>query len=273
MSLPLARQRDARIAGIRSEATLEAVHRRRSHLFLVMVIVLLALCVATAIAPMGDGRGPLDPAILRVGMILLSATFVIYAVEKERALRRLEATLVEDQRQLAVLVRETDQLHRLINAGQALTATLELERVVDLALAAAMRTFEAPGGAVFLDRGDLVLQAAHGQRQSQELLTRQAREVATRHAPSLLPGRRPEDPVGMAAPLVHDGTLVGVLVLDGDATTDFGEGDLDTLETFARHAAAAIANARLYRAEKVANDQFAGLRDVQHEFRWLSTAG
>lgn len=275
MAMPATLERDARVAGIRSETTLEAVHRRRSHLFLVMLIVLVALCVATAIAPMGGSQGgPVDPAVLRLGMILLSATFVVYAIEKERALRRLEAALFEDQRHMEALERETEQLHRLVSAGHALTATLELDRVVDLALAAAMRIFDAPGGAVFLDRGDLIVQAVHGPEHPVDLTDRQARAVAERRTPAVVPGPRPDSPAGMAAPLVHEGDLVGVLVLRGGPSTDFQEADLRTLDAFARNAAAAIANARLYRAEKTANEQFAGLRDdAEREFRWLNAAG
>jgi transcriptional regulator with GAF, ATPase, and Fis domain len=270
LATPDALTRDARIAGIRSEASLAAVHRRRSHLFFVMLLVLVALCVATATAPMGPSRGPVDPQTLRVGIILLSATFVIYAIEKERALRRLEAALFEDERHLEALARETDQLHRLVTAGHSLNVSLELDRVVDLGLAAAMRIFEAPGGAIFLDRGDLVVQAVQGHRPRLDLAEVHAREVADRRTPALVPAAEPDGSVGMAAPLIHEGNLVGVLVLHGDEKTNFGAGDLRTLEAFARHAAAAVANARLYRAEKTVNEQFTGLHDAEAEFRWLN---
>lgn len=270
---PPAFERDARIAGIHADATLDAVHRRRSQLFLVMLIVLVALCVATAIAPFGGGRGPVDPGILRIGMVVLSTTFVVYAVEKERALRRLERALVADQQRLAVLETETDRLHRLVNAGHAMSATLELDRVVDLALAAALRLFDSPGGAVFLDRGDLVVQAVHGDRHRLDLAAGRARAVHATRTATLIPGSGPGTPAGLAAPLINDGEVVGVLVLDANDGTRFDDGDLRVAEAFARHAAAAVANARLYRAEKAVNEHFTGLHDAEREFRWLSAAG
>lgn len=277
-------ERDAQIAGIGGERSLHAVQRRRSQLFVVMVMVLVALCVATAITPTGNESGPVDPGVLRLGLILVSASFVIYAIEKERALRRLEAALAEDELALEALGLETERLHRLVNAGHALSASLELDRVVDLSLTSALRLFDAPSGAVFLDRGDLVIQAAKGERQRLDLADRRAREVAATFRPALFPpalfptdepGEPAEpggrgDPAGMAAPLLHDGDLLGVLVVHGDGETGFSNSDLKVLAAFARAAAAAIANARLFRAEQTVNEQFAGLRhDLQAEFDWL----
>ena len=270
---PLRVMRDARIAGIRTDATLQAVHRRRSHLFFVMLVVLVGLCVATATAPFDPARGPVDARVLRFGMIGLSFAFVIYAVEKERALRRLESVLIQGERNLAAMTREAEQLQRLINAGHALNATLELERVIDLALAAAMRIFDAPGGAVFLDRGDLVLQAIRGDRHRLDLADQHARSAVASRTPVLVAGSEPDSPQGMAAPMIHDQTVVGALVIYGDETTGFDANHLRLFEAFARHAAAALANARLYRAEKTANEQFTGLNDIQREFSWLSSAG
>lgn len=267
------RHQDARIAGIRREPSLDAVHRRRSHLFSIMLLVLLALCVATAVAPMGPTSAPVSPSTLRLGLIVLSATFVVYAVEKERALHRLEAALVEEQRRREHLGEEIDRLQMLINAGHAVTATLELDRVVDLALAGALRLFNAPAGAVFLDRGDLVIQAFQGERNRLDLADEHARAVAEAGQAALVPGVRAEDSPGMAAPLAHEEGVVGVLYVQGGDGTEFSSIDLDVLDAFARHAGAAIANARRFRAERTTNEQFAGLRDAQREFRWLATTG
>jgi len=79
-------------------------------------------------------------------------------------------------------------------------------------------------------------------------------------------------PEGMAAPLLHDGVLLGVIVVNGDEGTSFTDVDVDTLDAFGRHVAGAIANARLYRAERTTNQQFAGLHDAKQEFSWLAAA-
>lgn len=273
MTAALSVLRDARIAGIRDEASLAAVRRRRSHLGLALLIVLVSLCVATALAPLGPAGGAtVDPGALRLGMVGLSAIFVAYAIEKERALSRLQDALVSEQEQNHSIAAEAEQLHRLLSAGHAVTATLELDRVVDLSLAASLRLFDAPGGAVFLDRGDLVLHAVRGDERRLDVSERSARSVAASRLPELVPGPNPGSPVGMAAPLLHDEALLGVILVSGGDTRAFGPTDLETLAAFARHVAAALVNARLYRAAKTTSEHFSGLRDAEQEFSWLAPA-
>ncbi|HLG00448.1 MAG TPA: GAF domain-containing protein [Acidimicrobiia bacterium] len=261
--------RDARVAGIRSEATLAAVQRRRIDLFSVLLIALVALCVATAIAPAGFGGAPVDAGILRIGLVALSATFVLYALEKERALRRLEAALRDESRRREVVEAESDRLHGMVSIGHAISASLELDRVVDLSLSAAVRMFGADGGAVFLDRGDLVVQAVHGTPSRLDLIEAHAREVAAAGEAGLF-GDGAE---GMASPLIHEGTLVGVLVVHGNEEQSFQDADVAMLREFSRTVASAITNARLFRAEQVTNQNFTGLHDARDEFNWLTAIG
>lgn len=261
--------RDARVAGIRSGATLAAVKRRRIDLFSVLLVALVALCVATALAPAGFGGAPVDPGVLRIGLVALSATFILYAMEKERALRRLEVALGEESRRRQIVEAESDRLHGMVSIGHAISASLELDRVVDLSLSAAVRMFGADGGAVFLDRGDLVVQAVHGAPSRLDVIESQAREVAGSDQARLL-GDGAE---AMASPLIHEGTLVGVLVVQAKAGQPLTDADVEMLQEFSRTVASAITNARLFRAEQVTNQNFTGLRDARDEFTWLTAIG
>lgn len=276
--------RDARLAGIPTdvddETHLSAVARSRSHLTFALVTVAVGLALGTVLSSLRiDGNALIDPGILRVGLVGLSVVFLAYAVEKERALRRLEGVLHAEQARHDAMTRETRRLHALVNAGQALTASLELERVVELALEGATNIFDAPAGVVFLDRGDLVIQAATEGSRRQDLADEWARNVAETRQPALFAARDGHGeheidtsaPAGMAAPLLHDGCLVGVLVLEADEDSPgYRAADLEILSRFAANAAAAIRHARALRAERATNERFAGLNDVKAEFGWLS---
>lgn len=283
--------RDAKLAGIRladDETHLSAVARSRSHLAFVMVAVVTGLALGTVLSSLRiDGDALIDPGILRLGLVALSIVFLGYAIEKERALRRLEGVLQAEAARRDTMMRETQRLHALINAGQALTASLELEGVVELALDGATNIFDAPAGAVFLDRGDLIIEAATKGSRRLDLADQRARNVAETGQPALFPARGPardrapdgksdheigtSTPAGMAAPLLHDGYLVGVLVLEADEDSPgYGAADLEILSRFAAHAAAAIRHARAFRAERATNERFAELSNVKAEFGWLS---
>lgn len=259
--------RDARIAGI-ADTTLEAVQRRRSHLFLALLITSLGLALATVLAPLGASEStPVNPGLLRLGLVGVSLTFLVYAVEKERALRRLERALHREHARQHQLIRETERLHRLVAAGHTMSASLDLDQVVDLALDGALSLFDASSGAVFLDRGDLTLQAVRGEPRRLDIAEQRARTVTETRTPALLAADDTGTPAGIAAPLLHNEQLVGVLVVDGPR---FDDADLGVIATFAAHMATAIANARAYRAERAVNEQFGELHNVRNEFGWLT---
>lgn len=277
--------RDAKLAGIRladadDGTKLSALARSRSHLAFALVAVVVGLALGTVLSSLRiDGDALIDPSILRIGLVGISVVFLVYAVEKERALRRLEGVLHAEQARHDAMTRETQRLHALINAGQAVTSSLELERVVELALDGATNIFDTPAGAVFLDRGDLIIQAATEGSRRLDLADQRAHNVAETREAALFPARggRGEHeidtstPAGMAAPLLHDGYLVGVLVLEADENSPgYGTADLEVLSRFAANVAAAIRHARALRAERATNERFGELSNVKAEFGWLS---
>jgi GAF domain-containing protein len=66
----------------------------------------------------------------------------------------------------------------------------------------------------------------------------------------------------MSLPLVHRDEVVGVLNVNAAADYAFTEYDLRAVAVFAEQAAAAIANARLYEAERA---HVAELIELRHE--------
>ncbi|MEX2147017.1 MAG: GAF domain-containing protein, partial [Candidatus Rokuibacteriota bacterium] len=65
-----------------------------------------------------------------------------------------------------------------------------------------------------------------------------------------------------AAPIIHQDSLLGVLMLLGPRPFDFGADDLGLLQSFSEQAAAAIRNARLYEEARAYADRLRALEEV-----------
>lgn len=266
-------QRAARIAGIRRRADLESIERRRLQLWAVTagLLVTVSLAVAvTAIVPEFPHESLVPTGLLEGSMVALSLGFSGYVFEKERALRGLTRVLIDERVMLDQLGRQVRQLDSLVRAGQAVSASLELERVVDLSLEGALQLLDADTGAILLvGEEDLELQAVRGE-DPMAFARREADSVAASGEPRYVDG--PGDSVhrGLSVPLVHDGRLLGVLNVFGGEGRELGDLELSGLVTFAEHAAAAIANALLYEEERATSTRFRRLESAREEFAWLA---
>lgn len=101
--------RAARIAGLHGfeTPTLEAIERRRLHLWILTIVLLLSLAAAVALLATGAVSLPrwLAPLAAQVGLLVLTALFCLYALEKELSLRRSRvAEGIEHEEQLAGLL-------------------------------------------------------------------------------------------------------------------------------------------------------------------------
>jgi len=275
-------QRHARLAGLRGAASLEAVERRRFQLWAVMSACLVALSLLVAVTSLWPHTGAyavIPPHVLQLGMVALSLGFSVYVLEKERSLRRVSDLLVEERVRHAELARETRRLQDLVAAGRAMSATLEMERVVELVLDHALRLFDAHSGSVLLmgPEGRLRVEAARGTAEREgHPMEAMAREVArTREAVLAGAGVDGRDEQrgagrGMSVPLTADRRLVGVLNIHAGPDRDFGDLDLSVLEAFGEHAATAIGNAARFEEERAASHRYEQLEAVRQEFRWLA---
>jgi diguanylate cyclase (GGDEF)-like protein len=254
---------EAQIVGLKNldVPTLEDVDRRRLHLWIVMIVIVLAVAlgmVGVAMFEENHGRS----SLLTFGVLGLVAGFCAYSIEKELHLRRLTKVLVEERVLVTALASRLEELSVLLDAGQAMNSVLELEEVLRRILDNALDLLGASDGSVLLNDDDAdVLRAVcvRGNDAARDAIVPFGTGIAGRVAETQeslliqgeLDGDRAQHPhSAMSVPLVHRGELLGVLNVNAADGRTFDEYDLRALSLFGEHAASAIANARLYEQER-----------------------
>ncbi|MCL7926467.1 MAG: GAF domain-containing protein [marine benthic group bacterium] len=174
-------------------------------------------------------------------------------------------------RLLAAAQRRADEEEALRATMSDLSSQLELSTLLQSVLERAVGLLGVSHGelAIFEPSSqDLVVVAGHNVGEKETIGTRMAigegamGHVARTHEPLVIPNYREWDGRSeqyeqvefvsvMVAPLLIGGRLVGALAfMDKDPDRVFGDEDLRLLNLFARHAAIAIDNARLFTAER-----------------------
>ena len=194
--------------------------------------------------------------------------------------------MLTDERVLtAALTNRLHEVSLLLDAGRAMNQLLELPELLETVLRSACELLDANGGSMMLVEGDeLVTLCVRGREEAVGARLRLgegvAGHVALRREPVLIEGhvdpkefpgladREPYVESAMSLPLVHRDEVVGVLNVNAAADYAFTEYDLRAVAVFAEQAAAAIANARLYEAERA---HVAELIELRH--RQLGEAG
>ncbi len=279
-------RREARIAGLHREPSLNAIKSRRFQLSFVAVGVVVALLLVTVFA---SGLAPdndivLSPGALRVGLLALAVGFTIYAIEKEVHLRRL-AGLLEDE--FAINTALSQSLHQysaLVAAGKVVNSVLELEDVLDVILENALDMLDGDRGSIMLLEGSDQLRAVavRGHEGAKGAVVKVGEsisgQVAQSREPLILAGEADEERFpghhkresapwsAMCVPLENRGELLGVLNVSRSEGGDYEEYDLQTLSLFGEPAAAAIANGRLYESERAHVAELLELDRMKSEF-------
>ena len=261
-------EQEARIVGIRDFATptLEAVDRRRSQLWTVAFAGLVCLAAAVALLTSGAGHhlGFANRLGFRIGTVVLVIGLAAYVMEKERHLRRLAKLLVDERVLGAALSNRLKELAMLYEAGKAMNSVLVVDEVLQLILSSAFDLLSAASGSIMLveDEGDLVVVCRAGSAGGApiELGGGIAGRVARDREPLLVQGTvsekgRQETESAVCVPLLHRGQVLGVINLIGSPGHTYSEYDLRAVSLFAEHAAIAVANARLYEAERALSAQ------------------
>lgn len=261
----------ARLVGLREfrTPTLEAIERRRVQLWLLSIVILLgvtAIVTAGSLFPgifgdLGIGDAWFTGTQFRGLMLTLTVGFSAYVFEKERHLRRLTRLLVDERVLTAALSNRLSEVSALLEAGKAINSVLEIDAVLHIILNSATSLLGATGGSIMLadpDAETLRVVCVHGNDAALDAVVGFDEGIAGRVARSWDPllvtgslgGRIKPVDSAMCVPLLHRSQLLGVLNLNGDKRRAFTEYDLRALSLFAEHAAAAIANARLYEIER-----------------------
>jgi two-component system sensor histidine kinase KdpD len=281
-------EREARVAGLRDFRTpsLEAVERRRLQLWLLTAILLVSISLGVVFVSMWQTaatRAFASTPVLRIAVVLLTVAFCVYAIEKERHLRRLSRLLIDERVLTTALSNRLREVELLLDAGKAMNDVLELSLVLDTILRSAVELLGGDSGSVMLlEEDELVVACARGNAHAEDsrvrlgegisghvAATREALLVHGKASPADFPGLMPHaKPVASAisAPLIHRESLLGVLNVNAAGDRVFSEFDLRAVSLFAEQAAASIANARLYEVERAHVAELTHLNRLKSEF-------
>ena len=277
------------MAGLRDFRTpsLEAVERRRLQLWILTAVLLVSISLGVVFVSTWQTSATrmfASTPVMRIAVVLLSIAFCIYAIEKERHLRKLSRLLIDERVLTTALSNRLREVELLLGAGKAMNDVLELSVVLDTMLGSAVELLDSDSGSVMLAGGttQLVVACAHGNEHADGgrvqlgegiaghvASTREALLVQGKADPGDFPGLVPHQlPVSSAisAPLIHRDELLGVLNVNSAGDRLFTEFDLRAVSLFAEQAAAAIANARLYETERAQVEELTHLNRMKSEF-------
>lgn len=173
--------------------------------------------------------------------------------------------------------RETYEV--LLAASQALHSSLDQTAIANHALAAAISVLDVERGccALVQDGQRVNVVAEHGGvcgEAHQAIFER----VLRLHRPVVLTGESvrimlPDLPLEtwsvLAAPIIHEGQISGVLCLEDTKPQGFSETHIRCVSMLAEHAAIAMTNAQLYQQIRTGRDQLQAILDSSHEAVFL----
>jgi two-component system, OmpR family, sensor histidine kinase KdpD len=281
-------EQEARVAGLRDFRTpsLEAVEKRRLQLWILTAALLVSISLGLVFVSTWQTSATqafVATPVMRIAVVLLSIAFCIYAIDKERHLRKLSRLLIDERVLTTALSNRLREVELLLGAGKAMNDVLELSVVLDTMLGSAVELLDSDSGSVMLMEGaHLVVACSHGNEHADGgkvqlgegiaghvASTREALLVQGKADPGVFPGLVPHSvPVSSAisAPLIHREELLGVLNVNSTGDRLFSEFDLRAVSLFAEQAAAAIANARLYETERAQVEELTHLNRLKSEF-------
>jgi len=221
--------------------------------------------------------------LLGFGLLGVSVAFCAYAAWRESQLRSVRAQLDDERVLSSAYSNRVRDLSALVSTTRTINGVLELDEALRVLLDEALGVFQGSEGSIMLLDGAGFLQTvcALGNDRAQDARLKigdsVAGHVALTREPLLLTGRaNPERfkdlverdiPIesAMCVPLLHSNQLLGVLNINAGSGRTFTDHDLQLLTVFAGHAAIAIANARIFGAERERLAELAELNRIKSE--------
>lgn len=239
---------------------LASIERRRLQIWSVMAFLLLAVSSVVTLAsywPDFSDRTIVDVGTLRLSMVVMSASFVAYVFEKERALRAITRRHVRERELNARLDAEIRRLHGLVEEAQALGAALEDERLLYAVLGCAIDLVSGSGAAVSLVEPDgLQLSQVRGEGANGIVMPGEASQAALERGEVVdVHGGRPGTGAlsGVAISMRAGSVVVGVIDVRTADGHELGDLEINALEVLSGHAATAILHARRYERARRTN--------------------
>jgi signal transduction histidine kinase len=230
-----------------------------------------------------------------VELLQTFADQAVIAVENARLLSEIQARTSD-------LQRSVEQLTALGEVGQAVSSTLDLERVLTTIASRAVQLSGLDGGVIFeYDEAteEFVQRAAIAQTGAlaearRTIPIRKGEGVVGRTAVTLQPAQVPDITVAgayegrlretliasgvravLAVPMVREGHLIGCLAVTRNRSGDFPSEMIELLRTFATQSSLAIQNARLFleiadksrQLEAASQHKSEFLANMSHELR------
>ena len=161
-------KQEARVAGLRDFRTpsLEAVEKRRLQLWILTAALLVAISLGLVFVSTWQTSATqafVATPVMRIAVVLLSIAFCIYAIDKERHLRKLSRLLIDERVLTTALSNRLREVDLLLGAGKAMNDVLELSVVLDTMLRSAVELLDSDSGSVMLMEGaHLVVACSHG---------------------------------------------------------------------------------------------------------------
>jgi len=282
-------RRPARVAELASFSlpSLEAIERRRLQLWILALVLLLAVATVLSLVAAG-GRvllpPLLPPELVQVSLIALVALFAAYAIEQEVRLCELTQRLIEERVLTASLTARLHEADALLEAGRALQSGLELDEILGALLVGSVELLDGRDGSIMLVHGEGQLRtvatsgASAARGACQDFGDGIAGRVAASREPVLIegivsgtgdrtgPDVPPRPTSAISVPLIDGDRLLGVLNVNARPDRRYSEHDLRALSRFAAQAAATLATAQRYEAQRVVVSQSA----FQARHDWLT---
>ena len=242
-------RREARVVGLRDlhAPSLESVERRRMQLWVLTTILLIGVSAGFALLTLLPEESKIvSPNALRIGVVLLTIGFCVYAIEKELHLRKLSRMLVDERVLSTALSNRLHEVSLLLDAGKAINSVLELDSVLDVILRSATDLLGGKSGSIMLVEGDeLVASTVRGNAAAQGArvpigdgiagrvaITRDALLINGSPDPAEFPGlsaRIEGVDSALSVPLMNRTELLGVLNVNAIGQREFSEYELRAL--------------------------------------------